>query len=116
MGLFDRITQKKQSGNMNDAVISTPHFYSKGDGSVFGSFALTESTETILPIDPRREYKVDGKTVNEWKMILISTSLNKIIAETDYYEIIEKMREDSLIKDKTVVIKALTLEKMKELI
>ncbi|MCR5836875.1 MAG: DUF4299 domain-containing protein [Lachnospiraceae bacterium] len=96
--------------------MSNPHFYSKGDGSVFGAFALTESTETILPIDPRREYKVDGKIVNEWKMILISTTLNKVIAETDYYEIIEKMREDSLVKDKTVVIKALTLEKMKELI
>jgi hypothetical protein len=36
--------------------------------------------------------------------------------ENDYYEIIEKMREDSIIKGKTVVIKALTLEKMKELI
>ena len=116
MGLFDKITNKKQSKDVNNAIISTPHFYSKGDGSVFGAFALTESTETILPIDPRREYKIDGKIVNEWKMILISTSLNKVIAETDYYEIIEKMREDSLVKGKTVVIKALTLEKMKELI
>ncbi len=116
MGLLDRITNKKQSGNTDKAIMSNPHFYSKGDGSVFGAFALTESTETILPIDPRREYKVDGKIVNEWKMILISTSLNKVIAEADYYKIIEKLRNDSLIKGKFVEIKALTLEKMKELI
>ena len=36
--------------------------------------ALTEGTKTVLPKNPQLEYKVDGKLVSEWKLVLVSTS------------------------------------------
>lgn len=46
---------------MDNAFVATPHFYANADKRVFGAIALTEGNCTILPLNPKEEYKVDGK-------------------------------------------------------
>ncbi len=42
----------------------TPRFYSDEQGRIFGAFALTEGTDTILPIYPQKQFMVENKPVN----------------------------------------------------
>lgn len=116
MGLLDRLNRKKEETNVDNAFMATPHFYSNADKGIFGAIALTEGTSTILPLNPKDDYKVDGKIIDDWKMILVSTTLDKIIGEADYYSIIQKLETISCRKGKTIIVEALSLDKMKELI
>lgn len=70
MGFFDKLKRKKKIGNWEDAYIAAPNFYEKPDGTPFGAIALTEGTETVLPKSPQNRYRVDGKAVSEWIILL----------------------------------------------
>lgn len=115
MGLFNKLNRKKEEKNMDNAFVVTPHFYANADKRVFGAIALTEGNCTILPLNPKEEYKVDGKKVDEWKMVLVSTTLDKIIGEVDYYSAIKKIKADACKKGKSIIVDGLSLEKMMEL-
>lgn len=51
--------------------IATPECYGKPDGTIFGTIALTEVTETVLPKLPQNHSWIDGKEVSEWKMVIL---------------------------------------------
>ena len=110
MGLFNKLNRNKEEKNMDNAFVATPHFYANADKRVFGAIALTEGNCTILPLNPKEEYKVD-----EWKMVLVSTTLDKIIGEVDYYSAIKKIKADACKKGKSIIVDGLSLEKLMEL-
>ena len=85
MGLFDKLKGKKETVDWSNAYTATPKFYGKPDGTLFGAIALTEGTETVLPKTPQNEYRVDGKVVSEWKLVLVSTTKDTIIGDADYF-------------------------------
>ena len=115
MGLFNKLNRNKEEKNMDNAFVATPHSYANADKRVFGAIALTEGNCTILPLNPKEEYKVDGKKVDEWKMVLVSTTLDKIIGEVDYYSAIKKIKADACKKGKSIIVDGLSLEKLMEL-
>ena len=116
MGIFDKFKGKKESVDWSDAYNATPKFYGKPDGSPFGAIALTEGTKTALPKNPQLEYKVDGKSVAEWKLVLVSTSKETIIGDADYFAALKKVEQYSLDTNKnTILVKELSLAELESL-
>lgn len=116
MGLFDKLKGKKESVDWSDAYNATPKFYRKPDGSPFGAIALTEGTKTVLPKNPQLEYKVDGKSVAEWKLVLVSTSKDTVIGDDDYFVALKKVEQYSLDTNKNaILVKELSLVELESL-
>jgi len=93
-----------------------PRMYEKQDGSIMGAFALTEGTKTILQKNPAEIYKVDGKTIDEWNLVLVSTTQDSIIATLGYQEAIAKLKPFVLDEeDELILVKEMSLNDMKEL-
>lgn len=116
MGLFDKLKGKKEVVNWNDAYTATPKFYGKPDGAPFGAIALTEGTKTILPKAPQNGYKVDGKAVPEWKLLLISTTTDSIIGDTDYFISLNKLEKYILDSNNdSILVKGLSLNELESL-
>lgn len=116
MGLFDKLKGKKETVDWSNAYIATPKFYGKPDGTPFGTIALTEGTETVLPKTPQNEYRVDGIVVSEWKLVLVSTTKDTIIGDADYFTAlmnVEKYALDS--KKDSVLVKGLSLSELESL-
>ena len=116
MGLFDRRKEKKTSADWSNAYQATPKFYGKPDGSPFGAFAVTEGTEIILPKTPQIQYRVDGKEISEWRMMLISTTKDSIIGDSEYFMALKKVEKYALDSDKdSILIKGLSLAELESL-
>ena len=114
MGLFDKL-KKKDSSAWDNAYKANPQFYSKDDGSPFGAFALTEGTETILPKSPN--YAVDGNPINEYRIMLVSTTKDAVIGDIDYSTALSKLEDYELDETaETILIRGLSLEELEGLI
>jgi len=116
MGLFDKLKNKKNN-IVENVYIANPHFYKDKDDKVFASFALTEGTCTSFPKNPKLLYKVDNMEVNEWKLMLVSTSKNGVLGDIDYYDAINKLMKFVIDeKDDNIIIRGLSLNELNELL
>ncbi len=115
MGLFDKLRGKKVV-DWSNAYIAVPKFYEKPDVAPFGVITLTEGTETILPKLPQNEYKVDGKVVTEWKLVLVSTTKDMVIGDAEYFTALKNIEKYSLdAKQDTILVKGLSLSELESL-
>ncbi len=116
MGLFNKF-MKKENGDWKNAYIGNPNFYKGKDGKPFGAFALTENTLTSLPKNPKALYKIDNTEVDEWKLMLVSTTNNGVLGDIDYYKSINKLMKYVIDeKDNNILIKELSLEELIEVL
>ena len=116
MGLFDKF-KKKETNDWDNAYVGNPNFYNGKDGKPFGSFALTEGTLTSFPKNPKLLYKVDNIEVDEWKLMLVSTTNNVILGDIDYYDAIKKLMKYVIDEnDNNILIKELSLEELNEVL
>lgn len=116
MGLFDKF-KKKENNDWENAYVGNPKFYKDKDGKPFGVFALTESTLTSFPKNPKLLYKVDDAEVDDWKIMAISTTNNEILGDIDYYEAINKLLKFTIDeKNNNILIRGLSLNELKELL
>lgn len=115
MGLFDKL-KNKEKGDFKNAYVGKPNFYSGKDGKPFGVFALTEDTLTLLPKNPKVLYKVDNMEIDDWKLMLVSTTYG-VLKDLDYYVAIDKLKK-YIIKENTenILIKGLSLEELKNIL
>ena len=114
MGLFDMF-KKKDASDWDNAYKANPQFYAKDDGSPFGAFALTEGTETILPKAPN--YAVEGNTITEYRLMLVSTTKDAVIGDMDYSIALSKL--DNYILDEAAdsfLIRGLSLDELEDLV
>lgn len=51
--------------------IATSECYGKPNGTIFGTIALTEGTETVLPKLPQNHYWVDGPSPYEIRIYFL---------------------------------------------
>ena len=120
MGLLDKFKKKDQSGaepKKAEVFVATPHLYAGKDGHVFGAFALTEGVLTGLPSDPKRTFTCQGKPVEDWRVLLMSTTKDSSVGELDYYDALSKLKEFSIgEKDGYTIIRPLTLEEQLALV
>ena len=116
MGLFNKL-KKKENDEWENAYIGNPNFYKGKDGKPFGAFALTENTLTLLPKNPKTLYKIDDTEVDEWKLMLVSTTNNGVLGDMDYYEAINKLMKFVVDEnDNNILIKGLSLEELNEVL
>lgn len=116
MGLFDKLKGKKETADWSGAYIAAPKFYGKPDGTPFGAIALTEGTETVLPKLPQNEYRVDGKAVAEWRLVLVSTTKDTIIGDADYFTALKSIEKYVLDSNKdSILVKGLSLNELESL-
>ncbi len=127
MGLFSRKNKKPHNGMQkvegavrvqiediwNSAYQSKANFYSK-DGKVFGAFALTENTDTILQIRPSAV--IDGRPVKDWRLSLVSTTEGLVIGNVDYCKAVVELEQSAFAaSEDRFLIKGLSLERLREL-
>lgn len=116
MGLFDKF-KKKENNDWENVYVGNPNFYNGKDGKLFGAFALTEGTLTSFPKNPKLLYKVDNIEVDEWKLMLVSTTNNVILGDIDYYDAIKKLMKYVIDEnDNNILIKGLSLEELNEVL
>lgn len=116
MSLFNKLKGKKEAVDWNNAYTVTPKFYKKLDGTTFGAIALTEGTETVLPKAPQNKYRVDGKVIFEWKLVLVSKTKGKIIGDADYFTALNSIEKYTLDSKKdSVLIKELSVSELENL-
>lgn len=116
MGLFDKF-KKKETNDWESAYVGKPNFYYGKDGNPFGVFVLTEGTLTSFSKNPRLFYKVDNTEVDEWKLMLVSTTNNGILGDIDYYDAIKKLMKYVIDEnDNNILIKKLSLEELNEVL
>ena len=116
MGLFDKF-KKKENNDWKSAYVGKPNFYYGKDGKPFGAFALTEGSLTSFPKNPRLFYKVDNTEVDEWKLMLVSTTNNGVLGDIDYYKAINKLMKFVIDeKDNNILIRELSLKELNEVL
>lgn len=115
--MFFNKFKKIDNNRWGEAYQASPRVYAKPDGEKFGAIALTENTLTALPKDPKSVYKVGGQTIKDWKLVLVSTTTDSVIANVDYYEAMNKMQKHIVeSNENSYLVEALTLDTMKSLI
>lgn len=113
MGLFDKFKKEKPTVDWSQAHAAEPKFYRGPDGAPFGAMALTEGAETILPKAPQGAYAVDGESVSQWRVVLISTTKDAVLGDCEYSLALEKLTPYILdAKDGSVLVKGLSLSEL----
>lgn len=116
VGFFERFKAKKPATDWNDAYVAAPKFYRDASGSPFGAIALTEGTETVLPRNPQAEYRVDGKTVENWRMMLLSTTKDAIVGDADYQTALRNAEKYAVDRNQnSILVRGLSLAELEAL-
>lgn len=94
-----------------------PQAYQNAGGSPFLVFTLTEETDTILPLDPREMYKMNGKEVRDIRLGLVSLKEDQVIGDLPYY-LCTGFLADKIVESRPpfALIGALTEDEMQQLI
>ena len=115
MGIFNKFMKKND--DLKNAYIGNPNFYKGKNGKPFGAFALTENTLTSLPKNPKALYKINNTKVDEWKLMLVSTTNNGVLGDIDYYKAINKLMKFVIDeKDNNILIRGLSLKELNEVL
>lgn len=116
MGIFDKC-KKKESDTWKNAYQSKPKFYQGRNGKPFGAFALTEGTLTSLPTNPKAIYQLEHAEVQEWKLVLVSTTNQGALGDIDYDTALQKLMPFAIgEKDDSILVKALSLEEISSIL
>ncbi len=104
-----------ENADWTTAFVADPHFYRRPDGTPFGVFAINKGIETILPKLPQARYQVNGKQVDEWRILLYSKTKGDVIGDTDFYAAMRKLVTGGYLLDdngENVLVQALTLTEL----
>ena len=101
----------------SQAYQAMPQAYQNAGGAPFLVFTLTEDTDTILPLDPRQMYPVNGKEVRDIRLGLVSITKEQVIGDFPYY-LCTGFLADKIVESRPpfVLIGAMSLEEMQELV
>jgi hypothetical protein len=111
MGLFDKFKKEKTGADWSTAYKANPQFYSKPNGTPFCAFALTEGTDTILPLAPH--YAVEGNEITDYRLVLVSTTKDGIVGDCEYFTAMKKLDAFKLDSNAdTLLVRGLSLDEL----
>jgi hypothetical protein len=105
------------ASDWEEAYNPNPKMFKMPDGTVFGGYAITEATRTVLPKDPVKAVSNEEYNISDWRMVLVSLTKDDALGDRDYYETIaglEKYIIDS--NDDAILIRGLTLKELEKLL
>ena len=103
---------------LQEAYQANPKCYEKEDGTLLIGFALTEDTDSLFPIVPEEQWAIEGKTISEWiiTMVSLTNPQGGIIGQMEYHEAIKRLEPFILMKkDNWALIRAMTHEELDSL-
>ena len=115
------VTLEEATGGFTDsdweeAYTPAPKMFSMPDGKVFGGFAITEATRTVLPIDPRAKIPDEGNTVEDWKMVLVSLTKDSALGDCEYYKTLARLKPFVIDSNEdSILIRGLSLKELEKL-
>ena len=104
-----------QEADWGAAYTAPPRFYTRPDGVNFGVFALNQGVDTILPKTPQNVFHLDGKQVDEWRLLLYSRTKGEVIGDTDFFTAIRRLSIGGYViddNDTHVLVRGLTLTEL----
>ena len=105
------------AADWEEAYTAKAKMFSMPDGRVFGGFAITEATRTVLPKDPKSTILDDGNTVDDWKVVLVSLTNRDALGDCDYYKTLAKLESFVLDSNETsILIRGLSLKELEKLL
>ena len=119
MGLFGKKPNKKEiEKRWQEAYRANPHVYEKDDGSILVSFALTEDTDSIFPLEPEKQWDIKGKEISLWMITMVSLTNPEggIIGQMEYHEAIKRLKPYMIASaDNWTMIMAMTHKELDSL-
>ena len=103
---------------LQEAYQANPKCYEKEDGTLLIGLALTEDTDSLFPIVPEEQWAIEGKTISEWiiTMVSLTNPQGGIIGQMEYHEAIKRLEPYILMKkDNWALIRAMTHEELDSL-
>lgn len=111
MAIFGGHKKKGNQWEQVEVYVANPHFYSDEKGNIFGAFALSEDVLTGLLLNPKDVFLCDGKKVDVWRLMLVSTTKDSCLGDMDYFTALDKLKKYSIgEKDGYMIVKPLKLE------
>lgn len=105
------------AADWEDAYTPTAKMFSMPDGNVFGGFAISEATRTVLPKDPESRFLNDENTVKDWRMVLVSLTNDCALGDCDYYKTLAKLETFVIDSNEdSILIKGLSLKELEKLL
>lgn len=114
MGIFDKFKKKKDL--WEEAYQAQARIYGKEDESPVMVFTLTETVDTILPMDPANMYETEQE-IGDYRLCFVSLKNNgEVIADLPFYACISQL-SNYVIEQRNpfVLIKGLKLDELESL-
>lgn len=93
---------------------ATPQAYEQEDGSKFLLFTLTEDTDTILPLAPRKQYQIDGETPENIYLGLFSLTEDRSLGKYPYDDCIGELKQIAVeIREQNILVSGMSLLEMR---
>ncbi len=108
---IDRLVQEAYRAN--------PRVYEKEDGTLLVGFALTEDTDSLFPIVPEKQWALEGKTISEWiiTMVSLTNPQGGVIGQIEYHDAIKRLEPFIITKiDNWALIRAMTHAELSSLL
>lgn len=103
------------SRRLKEAYQANPKCYEKEDSTLLVDFALTEDTDSLFPIVPEEQWAIDGKTISEWIITMVSLTKPQggIIGQMEYHEAIKRLEPFIIFRqDNWALIRAMTHDEL----
>ena len=114
MGLFGK-KKKDLNAIWQEAYKANPRVYEK-DGRVVVGFALTETADSLVPLEPEKQWAIKDVNIDLWFISMVSLTKEGILGTMDYHEAMKRLKPYFLAeKDGWVLIEGLSLEQMEAL-
>lgn len=108
---IDRLVQEAYRAN--------PRVYEKEDGTLLVGFVLTEDTDSLFPIVPEKQWALEGKTISEWiiTMVSLTNPQGGVIGQIEYHDAIKRLEPFIITKiDNWALIRAMTHAELSSLL
>lgn len=114
MGFFGK--KKTANNDLNnrwkEAYQANPRVYQKDD-TVIVALALTEDTDSLFPVVPEEQWKINGVNIDKWIISIVSITKDSVIGQIEYHEAIKRLEPYFLAqKDGWALIRGLTYKEM----
>lgn len=98
-----------------EAYRANPRVYEKG-GKIVVGLALTETTDSLFPLVPEKQWAISGKTIDLWLISMVSITKDSVLGNIEYHEAIKRLQPYILAQqDGWAFIRGLTLAEMEAL-